>query len=235
MLRCGTHLLETALQSHSDVACYGEVFNPYSRIHGYPVDRPTVAEVIEHCRTQTLATGFLAHAFVGLAAEETGPGLDLAYRAQPVVRAARGLWQAIPPSTPVITLRRHNLLARYVSERVARRHSVWCVRKGERMPDPERLALDCDDMLLDFARTAGLMEIAAGRFPGALAVHYEELVAEPEATFDRVLLHLGVAPRRLIPGTLKVGRALADTISNFDEVRTRLLGTRFAAFLEMPT
>ncbi|CAN5494572.1 hypothetical protein BH11PLA2_BH11PLA2_22670 [soil metagenome] len=233
--RCGTHLLETALQSHGDIACYGEVFNPYSRSHGYPVDRPMVAEVIDHCRTQSLVTGFLAHAFVGLADEEVGPGLDLAYRARPEVRAARGLWQAIPPSTPVITLRRDNLLARYVSEQVARRHSVWCVRDGERLPDPGRLTIDCDAMLIDFARTEALVEIAGRRFPHALVVRYEDLVAEPAVTFDRVQAHIGVLMRRLIPGTVKLGRPLAETITNFDEVQTRLVGTRYEAFLEMPS
>ncbi|CAN5458111.1 hypothetical protein BH11PLA2_BH11PLA2_29000 [soil metagenome] len=232
--RCGTHLLETALQSHGDISCYGEVFNPYSRSHGYPVDRPTVADVIEHCRTQTHETGFLAHAFVGLADEETGPGLDRAYRARPEVRTARGLWRAIPPSTPVITLRRDNLLARYVSEQVARRHSVWCVRDGERLPAPERLAVDCNAMLIDFACTEALVEIAGRRFPNALVVRYEELVAEPAVTFDRVQAYLGVVMRRLIPGTVKVGRPLAETITNFNEVRTRLVGTRYAAFPEMP-
>ena len=233
--RCGTHLLETALQSHGDIACYGEVFNPYSRSHGYPVDRPTVAEVIEHCRTQKLVTGFLAHAFVGLADEESGPGLDRAYRARPEVRAAGGLWQEIPGSTHAITLRRDNLLARYVSEQVARRHSVWCVRDGDRLPAPERLAVDCNAMLIDFARTRALSEIANRRFPHALVVRYEELVAEPAVTFDRVQAYLGVVMRRLIPGTVKVGRPLAETITNYGEVLAWLADTRFASYLEMPT
>ncbi len=51
---------------------------------------------------------------------------------------------------------------------------------------------------------------------------------------DQIQAHLGVAQRPLIPGTVKVGRRLEETISNFEEVRRWLAGTLYAAFLEMP-
>ena len=96
--RCGTHLLRTALDSHPDIDCLGDVFDPNSSgRHGFPKLRPTPAEVITYCSTQARLTGFVAHAHAGLAEDETGAGLDEAYRAQPEVRAGPGLWQAIPP------------------------------------------------------------------------------------------------------------------------------------------
>jgi len=232
--RCGTHLVRTALQSHGDIVCFGEVFNPYSREHGFPVVRPTVAEVLEHCRARPTPTGFVAHAFVGLESAETGPGLDEAYRRRPEVRSARGLWPAIPLNTPVITLRRENLLARYVSELIAHRRNRWLVRVGEILPATAQVAIHRERMLEDFARTESLMEIARQRFPAALAIRYENLVNDMGTALDQIQAHLGVARRTLILGTLKVGRPLEDTISNLDEVRQWLTGTRYAAFLEMP-
>jgi hypothetical protein len=89
--RCGTHLVRTALQSHGDIVCFGEVFNPYSREHGFPVARPAVAEFLDHCRARSTPAGFVAHAFVGLEPTEMGPGLDQAYRRRREVRAAQGL------------------------------------------------------------------------------------------------------------------------------------------------
>jgi hypothetical protein len=231
--RCGTHLVRTSLQSHGDTVCFGEVFNPYSREHGFPVARPTVAEVLDYCRARSTPAGFVAHAFVGLEPTETGPGLDQAYRRRPEVRAALGLWHAIPPNTPVITLRRENLLARYVSELVAHQRNLWLLRVGEKLPQKIRVAIHRERMLEDFARTEALMEIARRRFPSALDIRYEDLVTDQSAAFDQILAHLGLAPRPLIPGTVKVGRPLDVSISNFGEVRAWLADTHFEAFLEM--
>jgi hypothetical protein len=232
--RCGTHLVRTSLQSHGDIVCFGEVFNPSSREHGFTVARPTVAEVIDHCRARSTPAGFVAHAFVGLEPTETGPSLDQGYRRRPEVRAAQGLWHAIPPNTPVITLRRKNLLARYVSELVAHQRNRWLVRVGEKVPFPVQVAICREHMLEDFARTEALMEIARRRLPSALGIRYEDLVTDQSAAFDQILAHLGLAPRPLIPGTVKVGRPLVESIRNFGEVRAWLADTRFEAFLEMP-
>jgi hypothetical protein len=70
----------------------------------------------------------------------------------------------------VITLRRENLLARYVSELVAHLRNRWLVRVGERVPLPVQVAIRREHMLEDFARTEALMEIARRRFPSALDV-----------------------------------------------------------------
>lgn len=232
--RCGTHLVRAALQSHGDIFCFGEVFNPYSREHGFPVVRPTVADVLDHCRARSTPAGFVAHAFVGLEPTETGSGLDEAYRRRPEVRAAKGLWSAIPPNTLVITLRRENLLARHVSELIAHRRNRWLVRVGEKLPATVRVAVHRERMLEDFARTESLVEIARRRFPSALGIRYEDLVTDIGTALDQIQAHLGVAQRPLIPGTVKVGRPLEETINNYDEVRRWLEGTRYAAFLEMP-
>lgn len=230
--RCGTHLLRTALASHGEIDCFGEVFNPHSRIHRYPVQRPTIAEVIEHCQSQVRQTGFVAHAHVGLTEDETGPGLDRAYRQRSYVKAARGLWRTLPPDTLVITLRRNNLLERYVSWLVAHRRQDWLVYRGQAVPELVRVRVNCRQMLDDFERTETLMTIARNRFPHAVFATYEELVSEATPTFERIQSYLGVESRQLIPDTLKVGHPLRETIVNFDEVSSALRHTRYESFLD---
>ncbi|MCA9091394.1 MAG: hypothetical protein KDA90_22495 [Planctomycetaceae bacterium] len=233
--RCGTHLLRTALSSHGEITCFGEVFNPGSEIHGYPAKHPTVTAVMGHCMSQSQQTGFVAHAYVGLADHEIGPGLDLAFRRRADVNVAHGLWDAIPRDTPVVTLYRENLLERYVSQRIAERRQVWLVSKGEAVPPVERIRIDCGMMFKDFARTEALMSIAQSRFPNALRVSYEQLVENADSIFGSILEHIGAAIRSLIPGTSKVGWQLGETIVNYCEVRSSLGGTRFEAFVHETT
>ncbi|MBI1248157.1 hypothetical protein GC197_10000 [bacterium] len=230
--RCGTHLLRTALMSHGEITCFGEVFNPHSRMHGFSVEHPTIHEVFNHCQECSAPTGFVAHAYVGLSDDETGPGLDQTFRRRKEVQAARGLWMTIPPNTPVITLRRENLLERYVSLLVAEQRQNWLVCRGQSMPSPVTVRIDCGKMFADFTQIETLIDIARQRFPDAIHASYEQLVDDAEATFLRIQEHLGVEARCLTPHTLKVGRSLQETIFNLNEVRTALGGTRYETFLE---
>jgi len=224
-------MLRTALQSHGALQCFGEVFNPDA--HQHPFSKPTQpVEVIEHCQRQTRPTGFVAHAYTGLAADETGPGLGPGYRGRKDVNTAQGLWRMIPEDTRVITLRRENLLARYVSNLLANRRKVWNVRVGNPIPQAMQIELNCRAMLANFAHTEALMQIARERFPNAHRVCYEELVGRPTETFAQIQNFLGVEQRTLTPNTLKLGRPLPQTILNLVEVRTVLHGTRYESCLE---
>ncbi|MCA9090162.1 MAG: hypothetical protein KDA90_16185 [Planctomycetaceae bacterium] len=233
--RCGTHLLRTALCSHGEITCFGEVFNPGSEIHGYPAKHPTVTEVLGHCLSQSRQTGFVAHAYVGLADHEIGPGLERAFRLRADVNVAHGLWEAIPRDTPVVTLYRENLLERYVSQRIAERRQIWLVSKGQPVPLMERIRVDCNEMFKDFARVEALMEIARARFPDALRTSYEQLVDNADSTFGSILEFIGVPVTPLVPGTAKIGRPLGETIVNYREVRSSLCGTRFETFIHETT
>lgn len=233
--RCGTHLLRTALCSHGEITCFGEVFNPGSEIHGYPAKHPTVTDVLGHCLSQSQQTGFVAHAYVGLADHEIGPGLDHAFRRRADVNVAHGLWEAIPRDTPMVTLYRENLLKRYVSQLIAERRQIWLISKGDVVPPVERIWIDSGLMLKDFARTETLMSIAQSRFPSALRVSYEQLVEDAEFTFRSILEHMGAPIRSLVPGTSKVGRPLGETIVNYREVQSTLGGTRFETFIHETT
>lgn len=229
--RCGTHMLRSALQSHGALTCFGEVFNPDAHQHPFS-QQPQPAEVIEYCQRQSQPTGFVAHAYTGLASDETGPGLDDEYRSRRDVKAAQSLWRMIPQNARVVTLYRENLLARYVSNLLANRRRVWNVRAGNPIPEAIQLELDCQKMLAHFAHTETLVRIARERFPNALRVSYESMVEQREYMFAKVQDYLGVERRSLTPNTLKLGRPLTETILNLDEVHRVLRNTRYENYLE---
>lgn len=239
MPRCGTHMLRTSLNSHGGVWCYHELFNPATQSSGPPNMTPPhirdVSAVIQHCQSQKRETGFVVHAYVGLADDETGPALGPEFRRRADVAAATGLWRAIPPGSPVVTLQRDNLLARYVSHRVAQRTRRWQVYRGDAVPPPPTIQIDCQDMLLDFEQCESLRKIARRRFPDALCVSYEQLTTEMDAVLTAIQSHIRVPVKSLTPGTLKLGRPLAETILNLDEVALALRGSRFESFLEAMT
>jgi hypothetical protein len=230
--RCGTHLLRTLLESHPQITCFGEVFNPESVEHGFPVNLPSVTDVIDYCNSKDNPTGFVAHAYVGLNKEEKSFGFGHGFLQRPDVKAAAGLWQCIPSDAAVITLRRENLLARYVSHLVARSRKTWICYQEQKVPEVTKIRINCREMLDDFNMISKLTTIAEKRFPHALFISYEELALLSSDVLIRIQNHLGVEVHALKPRTLKVGKPLKETIVNYKDVQKALRGTPYGQYLE---
>jgi len=61
-----------------------------------------------------------------------------------------------------------------------------------------------------------------------LHVDYEDLLADPTATFHRLLGYLGLPPAPIRGSTLKnTSDDLREVVTNFDELRARYAGTRY--------
>lgn len=76
-------------------------------------------------------------------------------------------------------------------------------------------------------------EYVAGLSLPRLHLDYEDLLADRDAAFGRVLDHIGVERRPLTGATLKnTSDDLRDAIVNFDELRTRYAGTRYEAMFD---
>ena len=74
--------------------------------------------------------------------------------------------------------------------------------------------------------------VATLRLP-SLHVDYEDLLAAPDPTFERVLDFLGVRVTAMAGATVKnTSDDLRDVIENFDEVRTRYVGTPYEAMFD---
>ncbi len=231
MPRCGTHLVLTALQSHPDLTCYGEVLNPFSTVHGFPDINPTAPKLIKHCKSAAKPTGFAAHAYVGLGPHERGPGIDKEFLSQKTVRCEVGFWHNLPKDCKVVTLRRDNLLERYVSMALATKHDIWRVQVGDPLLPPTVLTVNIPDMLKAFERTETLYAIAQERFPDALMLSYEEIVEDTNATLGQIQRYLGVKELPIKPTTVKTGRPMHETLVNYTAVQDAIRGTQYEHFL----
>lgn len=206
--RCGTHMLRSALNSHRRVTCYGEVFhtNWIPECGPLPKCERTPHAVMAHCLSRKKQTGFVVH----------------------VMETTQPHWHCLPAGCKVVTLYRRNLLARHVSWLIALKTDKWNVTAGQPY-EPVKVRVDLPVMLEDFETTRWAYELQTLRAPASLRLSYEELCS---GGLQRVLLHLGVESTVIEPATLKMGRPLAESVTNYRQVQAVLAGTRFAEFLE---
>lgn len=121
----------------------------------------------------------------------------------------------------VIHLKRHSILRTLISRKRAEQTGRWQVLAGEPRNDNHSDQFTVDELKHEFARTREWESKGEKMFGdhALMAVHYEDMVADPARQFRRVTEFLGlpyVAPhhqtRKQNPG------ALADLLENFGEL-----------------
>lgn len=227
--RTGSNWLCTLLDSHPQVLCHHELFNPEG-IH-----------LAQSVRRRRFALGSLAQ-------RERDPVafLERAWR-RPCGAAAvgfkitRGQSQVVfdhllaQSGTLKLVLERRNRVKTFVSEQLARATGHWESYPGVNLARPPAIDVDAGEL----ARHAELnrqfydslrRRLLAGGQP-ALWLTYEEL-GQPQVQ-RRILAFLEVAPgSRLAPATRKqTPRDLRRVIANFDDLARQLAGTPLAAEL----
>jgi hypothetical protein len=217
-------MLATALEQHPEIKMYGEVFNPYSKVHGFPIHKPVLQDVLKACEKDDRLIGFIAHTYVGLAPDEIHETFTPAFRSRPEVVAAKGFWSALPDTCKVITLYREDLYARYVSLVRANLTKKWRYLSHETIPEPKPFTIDIASMKEAFARTKALMALAQKRFPNALRLSYEELCEDTARCLNSVQEYLGVKVIDLKPGTLKSGLPPEQIVLNHSEALEAING-----------
>jgi hypothetical protein len=216
--RSGTHMLRTSLESHPQVVCMTEMFNPDYTEHRYDFtpDTPAADILANHIFTPDAMTrpcvGFLLHR----EGARFGNWPDL--------------WSILERDTAlaVVSLRRRNLLRRYLSHQlISRPHAA------ETPPAP--LRLDKDLLARDFRlQEAKIAEFdAAFRRHPLLPVVYEDLSDRYAETMDRIQSFLNVAPMPVRPSTTKrTTPPLAQAISNYLQLKRHFAGTKWHGFFE---
>jgi hypothetical protein len=135
----------------------------------------------------------------------------------------------------VILLRRTNLLRAKLSLDVARLSQRWGdAGSSDPLPYP-RVSLPAGECEAHFGRLTRYHLRYARRFRhhALLRVSYEELVAQPELTMDRIQRFLGLEPRRLASRMKKQEtRPLADAIANYSLLKERFRGSRWERFFD---
>lgn len=231
--RTGSNWLCTLLDSHPEVLCHHEIFNPeglhYSlRLRGGGFDLGTVEErdrapemVLERVWQRSLG-----HRAVGFKLNRD--------------QDERVFHQVLAdPGVRTILLRRRNRIRTYVSERIAERTGQWesYGKSGaESRAAPRLLEVDAAALRAGVARNeryyAGLEdELRAGQRPH-LSLVYERLGNEEERR--RLLRFLEVAERtELLTGnTRKLNPfSLRETITNFAQLARELRGSDLEADL----
>lgn len=211
--RCGTHMLRTALGAHAALVSLAEMFNPH-----WIKDAPFDADTDE----QTILE---RHIFRPYPPSVRAVGFVLHRSGAPFGNWPT-LWQRLiaDQDLHVISLRRNNLLRRYLSYRVMREPKT---------DPPEPKVLRPDELRADFER----QEKEIAEFDQAFASHpllrvsYEELCANYTATMLRVQAFLGVPPAHLKPGiTPNPHRPLREAIADFEILADEFATTRWASF-----
>lgn len=214
--RSGTHMLRSALGAHENLVCLSEVFNP----HWYPdppyngdVDTPAVLhrEIWGDYPDRVHAAGFCVH--------RSGAPLGRHQDLFAVLDEINGL--------KVISLRRRNLLRRYLSYRIMRED------KG-RPPIPKSLTVD--ELTQEFMAREAELAAYDRRFGDALLpVVYEDLVADFSKEIQRIQHFLKVRACQLHPVTKpNLSRPLSALIKNIEYLSRRFEATRWGWFFEEP-
>lgn len=216
--RSGTHMLSSLLDGHPQIRTEAEIFNPYSEGNRRHTGRP--AEWV--LRNRAWYDGPQRIRGVPIHLSHDDP-----WKVWPYLRSLAGV--------RYLCLRRRNLLEQFVSHEQAMVHGRWQVWRDQRRPDVVQLVVD-PRRLEHFATR---MDACWDRFDREFAAHermpvwYEDLCQNTEAVSLEVQRFLGAhLVSGLRPGTIKVGRPLAEVVSNYDQLRQYFGGSKYESLFE---
>lgn len=230
--RTGSNWLCSMLDSHPDILCHHELFNP-AGIHaalswrGGAVDLDAALGTMEERDRAPLA--FLERVW-SLSRGCRAAGFKL-NRGQNETAFTATLADA---GVSKIVLYRDNRLKTFVSERIAERTGYWESYSGSPRSDRQvRIRVDLDELRrhIDENRAYYAALLAEVRGQRVLALRYEELAASG-AAWRPVFDFLEVDPAELRAETRKQNSTdLREIILNFSEVEAALRSTELAAEL----
>lgn len=216
--RSGTHMLRTSLDNHPQVICMTEMFNPDYTEGKYDFTPDTPAsEILEKYiftpENMTQAcVGFLLHR-VGA---RFGNWPDL--------------WSLLEQDQElaVISLRRQNLLRRYLSVQLMKNQDL----AGN---PPAPMHFDKELLIRDFEKQEAKIAEFDLRFSDhpLITVTYEDLCDRYTETMVRIQSFLNLTPANLQPGTKKrANPPLAKIVTNYTELKREFADTKWFSFFD---
>lgn len=211
--RSGTHMIRTTLRNHPGIVAHTELFNP-DFLKDEPFDANTSEDIIlnEHIfcdyPPHVETVGFIIH-------RSGTPWGDWPK-----------LWNMLIEDKDifVISLRRRNLLRRYLSYQVMRTF------KGA---PPSPLTFDPEVLKSDFEYQQKEIDLFDQRFSEhpLIKVYYEDLCENYRHTVKSVLKFLKVKSRKLWPDIEgRPIRKLEEAIANYEELKVYFQETEWAPF-----
>ena len=216
--RSGTHMLRTSLDGHPNVVCLTEMFNPDYTTDNYAYDENTAEETIlqqfvfRSYQPEVEAVGFCIH------------------RVGARFGNWRRLWSLLEGLSDlyVISLRRENLLRRYLSFQLRTHQDI-------RTNPPSPMEFDRHKLTVDFQRQSGKIHEFDDRFRRhpVWQVSYEQLSNDYLKTTRSIQEFLEVPHYPLKPGTSKRATPpLSEAIENYADLKRYFTGTEWEKFFD---
>lgn len=211
--RSGTHMLRTTLRNHPNIAARSELFNPdFQRDKPFGPQTPALEilnkYIFRDYPQNIKMVGFIIHR----SGTPFGDWPDL----WPLLQADKSIY--------VISLRRRNLLRRYLSYQTMRTF---------RGKPSQPLTFDPEILKEDFIYQEKELDAFDQQFAGhpLIKVYYEDLCSNYHRTVKKVLKFLGVKGLKLWPDEKgKPIRQLRQAITNYDELAAYFSQTKWGSF-----
>lgn len=213
--RSGTHMLRTTLRNHPNIAARSELFNPdFIRNKPFGPETPALEilnkYIFRNYPDHIKMVGFIIHR----SGTPFGDWPDL--------------WSLLQEdkSICIISLRRRNLLRRYLSYQTMRTF---------RGKPTQPLTFNPEVLKEDFIYQEKEVEAFDQQFAGhpIIKVYYEDLCADYHRTVKKVLRFLKVKNQKLWPDEKgKPIRKLQEAIANYDDLKVYFSQTKWAPFFD---
>jgi hypothetical protein len=258
--RSGSNLLASALNTHPNIICFRELFNPASdtldyNVPGYDNDsRDDLA-----LRNKDLRSFIATRIFCSHAPDTRAVGFKVMREHLDFFAGLADHLSGIP-DLRVLRLVRSNLLRTFVSLRIAEASGHWVddrppvtsgrlqrvVRRTKQAvrgllgsngasmsPRAVRLSVEECKYYFDWATTNNEQNQTLFRARPAHDVWYDRLVDAPERELAAIQEFLDVPVRRLALATRRQNpEPIAELLLNYDELRRAFNGTQYAWFFE---
>ena len=235
--RSGSNWLTAALNSHAQIACYGEVFHPEA-IYGALPRELRSSRIALNWRDANPARFLRNQVYGGKADCLRACGFKIFYEhlERPVNRRLRDVLVR-DAGIKVLSLTRQCLLASLVSHKRAQISREWIdIGRGElQSRDPKPLHLGVEECEAFFRRKTELRNRYLGAFSRHSILHlkYEDLARDFDQATAPIFAWLGVEAGEVKQRTKKQSAgSVAESVSNYDEIQSHFRGTEFESFVD---
>ena len=229
--RTGSTFLINLLNAHSQVLAFGELFRSPDTI-GWDVP-PYAGFESKHLLSlyQSDPRAFLTEAvFRRWPRSCKAVGFKLFYyhaRAMPFAT----VWDHLAQDREILVLhlKRRNILAQYLSLRLAHKTNVWsAVPRGRERREPIRLDSDACRRHFEWVRR---LEAECDAFFSRhvmTTIYYEDLTARIDAEITRIQNALGLSEEKLGLSSMRQRTSLSHAIANYSELKDSFADTQWA-------
>ena len=235
--RTGSNMLVSMLDSHPNIKCYGEVFNPSSSFGYVNWQRNSYLRRIanKYIRDYNVEKYIYSLLSVGPKDNTQAVGFKVIYPGQ-FDRWPNLRYYCRENNFKIISLIRQNLIRKYVSSRIANYEGAWSAREHRNKRVSIKVDLSDLSRFIDRMETIyHLIDTLSVEFRG-IKISYEELSSNRDSVMTEVFQYLGIKEFEIEALKAKTAKQnperLDQIIENYDEVCSFLRNTRYEWCLE---